>query len=169
LWPGILAVAGAAALIAAATGRDRPRAVFGAAWFTLFLLPSLAKSTAGAEREALDHRIYVGLAGALLLIPFDRLRVKVSGRTLGACAVLGIALLGVRTLAYETCFRDDRSFWRNAAATPAASAFVLNNLGALYFRQDNYAMAEKTWRAAEQRNPSERLVHAKQDYQRILR
>ena len=159
-WMGLIATAILATLVIGAKGEDRPRTLFGAAWYLLFLLPTVAKPTAGAERDVLDHRVYTSLVGALLVIPYARVRQAVPRRAAFTTAIVAIVIFSLVTLAYEQSFRDDRIFWRTAAATPNAWAFVLNNLGSSYFRQEKYAMAETAWRAAESRNPNERLVHA---------
>ena len=171
---GLAAAAGVALALFFSKTRDWRKAAFGAAWFLLFLLPSLAAPNFRADR------VYPSLFGAILvLLEVDWLK-DFQPRWKAALAAAVLVALSAAAFAHSLDFRDRLSFWSSAvAASPRlaqahsgladalksagrldeaereyGSALALddsqprthNNLGAIYFEEGRLALAEQEYK-----------------------
>ncbi|MEK7463171.1 MAG: tetratricopeptide repeat protein [Patescibacteria group bacterium] len=78
--------------------------------------------------------------------------------------ILILGLLLIMVFSSVTVFRNKYyknkiNFWKNAVATSPSFAFNHNNLGAMYYLDGNYNLAEKEFKKALELNPREKLPH----------
>jgi Flp pilus assembly protein TadD len=144
--------------------RDKRLAWFGLSWFILFLLPMLVKPhDSFAPVDILEIRIYTASLGLGILLSTLNLKsvawARMGGGLLRGLSSLILLVSIVVSIRYSDQYRDRIRFWENAAATSPSSAFVHNNLGAMYFLEEKLDLARDQWLKAAQMNPSEKLVH----------
>jgi hypothetical protein len=133
---------------------------FGFAWFLTFLIPSFVSINNQIPNFS-EHRVYLSLAGLLLLfIQYRPAKTTVFYQkvTAGALAAL-LLLFSVLSFLHTRNFKDQFTFWQNAVDTSPSHAFNYNNLGAMYFLNDNLEQAEPLLRKAVQINPSEPMAN----------
>ncbi|HTY08416.1 MAG TPA: glycosyltransferase family 39 protein, partial [Candidatus Edwardsbacteria bacterium] len=133
IWPVMAGLAVGVFLLALAL-RDRDRlALYGTAWFMLFLLPAVAFTNGfGACYE---HRLYIPMAGLCMALAGGNTHQPVFARmpALPALAVILLVAAGMARLApYSRAYRSDRSFWEYSAGQHPYAAEVQYNLGMVY-------------------------------------
>ena len=135
-------------------------ASFGLLWFFLFLLLSLIQPT-GSANDFSEHRIYLPLIGIIILISgFFRNDVSNYRFHVRKCLILfAIVLLSLKTISHTRNFKNSLTFWTNAVKTSPTHAFNYNNLGAMYYLNNNLNAAEKYYKNAANINPNEPMVH----------
>lgn len=162
LWIGIVT----AILLAVAIGVSKKQKSnlisLGVFWFVVFLIPSLAKPDEPfSTMDMLENRAYVPAMGLGFILGSLDLGNYFRWAE-GLRAWLGASLLlfwSCLTVVHSGHFKDRLSFWENAAAAPAHSAFVLNNLGAMYYLDQRFEDAERQWRKAVELNDKEKRAH----------
>lgn len=137
------------------------RLFFGLLWFLIFLLPSFLSPDPGSTWSFFEHRLYLPIIGLLLCIaelyPLKNLKwLNKKSRVIALAIILFLTSL---TLWHTRYFSDRLTFWTEAAQTSPNSAFVQNNLGAMYHLEDNLKQAQEHYSKALQLDPSQRLVH----------
>jgi tetratricopeptide (TPR) repeat protein len=136
--------------------------LFGLLWFSAFLLPPFVISDPSGTTYFLEHRLYLPMIGLLVFIAesfvgtyLDSLNHK---RFLtGAFAVL-LILSGI-TFIHQNVFADRLVFWQNAALHSPHSSLAQKNLGAMYYLDQNYDLAEVYSKKALALNPQEPMAH----------
>jgi hypothetical protein len=140
--------------------KDWRRILFAVAWYILFLIPAFIKSKS-QEPDFTEHRVYVSLAGLIMLLmetdPVKRCRMLDAGCKIVFAVVF--LVFGVLTVFHSRNYRDRIAFWTNAVEMSPSHAFNYNNLGAMYYLDDNQALAEQYFRKAVEVNPSEPLAN----------
>ncbi|MDI6739307.1 MAG: tetratricopeptide repeat protein [Candidatus Edwardsbacteria bacterium] len=153
-WLGLAALAVLAAG-AIAGGMRRPiRAVFGAAWFLLLLVPTFIKLN--GQVNFLEHRLYLPLAGLLMMAAESALLDRFRPRAAVPVSVAVLMLFSYLTIRHERVFRDGLSFWSAAAAASPHSSLAFQMRGRMQERAGDSARAEASYRRslANQETPS---------------
>ncbi|MCX6267394.1 MAG: tetratricopeptide repeat protein [Bacteroidetes bacterium] len=130
-------------------------------WFLAFLVPSFVSINKQIPNFS-EHRIYLSLAGILLMIMECNPVKKASFSRLGPILIVaGICLFfSALTFMHTRHFKDQFAFWQNAVNTSPSNAFNHNNLGAMYFLKGDLKKAEPLFRKALQINPHEPLANS---------
>ena len=132
--------------------------LFGAAWFLIFFLVPFLFSDASSY---LSHRSYLALIGILIILSEIDF-IKNSDWSKKTFRITTIILLGVFFVAsfrYSLNFKDPLSFWRSAVLSSPNSALAHNNLGLVYFEQNNPDAAISEYSKALLINPKQRTTH----------
>ena len=158
---GFLGLALLLAALALTPEKRWRRIAFGAAWFVLFLLPSLTLHFTSFADVMMEKRIYVPLMGFLMILLETRFARSIAGggrasRFLGAALLLGYAAVAFN---YEGDYRDRLHFWRNAAAASPHLPLAHRNLGAMYYLDGSFDRAAAEFQSAAALNPAEPMVH----------
>ncbi len=143
---------------------------FGFFWFLTFIVLTLVKPT-GTVPEFSENRIYLPLFGFIFVvlgsgriklpaIISDRADYEVKVQRIGLVIGLLVALIFASITVYRhRYYRDSLSFWKNATETSPHFAFNFNNLGAMYYLNNDLDQAEKSYRRALFLNEKEPMVH----------
>ncbi|MBN2453752.1 MAG: tetratricopeptide repeat protein [Candidatus Omnitrophica bacterium] len=110
----------------AATKRRRDNyVIFGLLWMALFMAPSLIRANTRLVADFLEHRVYVPVIGCIIVLcETDAIRRLSERKTaMWASAAAVIALFASITFIHIDNFKDQFSFWRNAAKTASHSSF----------------------------------------------
>lgn len=132
------------------------RLLFGFLWFGIFLFPSLLNSD-----PALEHRLYLPLIGLLICLPelYPFCSLSWNNKFVKIAAAFLILFISVLTFFHSFHFSNRLSFWNEAVVNSPNSAFVHNNLGAMYYLDNNLVKAEQRFREALRLDPKQNLVH----------
>ena len=135
--------------------------IFGAVWFGLFILPTLIKPM-DALPNFNENRIYLPMLGFIFIF-LGMGRVKfaefIDKRIITILGLLLIIIFSSVTIFRNKYFENGINFWQNAVATSPSHAFNYNNLGAVYYLEGKYDLAEKEFRKALEINTQEKLAH----------
>ena len=158
---GVLSLALLGAALAVTPEKRWRRILFGAAWFALFLLPSLTLHATTFADVMVEKRIYVPLMGFLLILLETRFArgLAAGGRAawlFGAALLVGYAAI---TFLYEGDYRDRLHFWKSAAASSPHLPLAHRNLGAMYYLDGDFIHASDEFQTAAALNPKEPMVH----------
>lgn len=158
---GILALAGIIALVVVTRPKQWSWYLLGSVWFLALLLPSFV-SVSSIVRDYSEHRGYLPLAGLLLLFMATGPVINADfRRSIPLMIAAGIILLfGFVSFRHTRFFQDRFTFWQNAVETSPSHAFNYNNLGAMYFLENDFGNAEKCFRKALQLNPFEPMANS---------
>lgn len=135
--------------------------IFGILWFGLFILPTLIKPM-DKTADFSENRIYLPMIGFIFILlglgrsKFMDLFNKKTFFILGSLLILVFSLI---TIFRNKYYENKISFWSNAVATSPSFAFNHNNLGAMYYLDGKYNIAEVKFKKALEINPVERLAH----------
>ena len=142
-------------------GQSWPRVAFGLAWFLLFLLPSFVRPDPAAIVDLGEHRLYLPMIGAIVLLcELDWVRARAAApRAAPYAAGLGLALLAALAWRHSGDFKDRLHFWRSAAATSPHSPLAHRNLGAMYYLDGRPDLAEPEYLRALELNAREPMAH----------
>lgn len=156
LWPGLIALPFIGLFLYLSPNPNKRKIASGAGIFLLFLVPALIVPDY-MSIQAFEHRLYLPLAGALLVFSqFMIFSSKVSTRLLyGALLPIIIFFAGIN-LAHQRSFANPLKFWTQAVATSPSSAYA-HALLALQQKDANIAFA--TMQLAEKLNPEEHHIN----------
>lgn len=136
--------------------------LFGFAWFLLFLWPAFVRPDISGTADFIEHRLYVPIIGLLILLAEASL-VRVLDEQAGEWFLVPwlflFAVFFVMTFSHERVFADRLTFWENAAFNSPHSSLAQKNLGAMYYLDKQYSLAEIYSRRALALNPEEPMVH----------
>lgn len=134
---------------------------FGLLWFLAFLVPSFV-SVDNQIPKFSEHRMYLSLAGILLFImACDPVKKGNFFRLVPLSVLIGVVILfSILTFLHTRYFKDQFAFWQNAVDTSPTNAFNYNNLGAMYFLNNDFEKAEPLFRKALQINPYEPMANS---------
>ncbi len=138
--------------------------MFGFLWFAFFLLPTLLTHNPflafGIDYQ-LEHRVYLPMLGfIIMLLELDFIKSadfkKITPKAIG---VLFIFIFSAITLVHSYNFKDRLMFWKNAVKTSPHSPLAHRNLGAMYYLDKKYDMAQSEYRKSLELNPREPQAH----------
>lgn len=144
---------------------SRPRELFfplfGLTWFVVFLLPAFV-SISGQIPNFSEHRGYLSLAGMMIcILSCDPVRQADFSRKIPLLLALMVAVVfSVATFAHSSHFSDRFAFWQNAVDTSPSHAFNYNNLGAMYYLENDLEKAEPLFLKALSVNPAEPMANS---------
>lgn len=131
--------------------------LFGAAWFLLYLMPTVARSLSFANM--MEHRLYLPLMGfmvmAMELVPFQQLSGK---KWAWIPAVLVLTVFSAIILGHSAVYHNDISFWENAVENSPRSYFAHTVLGQRYFVQGHPDLAEREFQKSLALRPGDPLI-----------
>lgn len=136
--------------------------LFGFAWFLLFLWPPFILSDPSGATSFLEHRLYLPFIGLLMFFAETSLLQVLdepAGGWLLAPWLFVLITFASITFVHEGVFSDRLTFWQSAAASSLHSSFTQKNLGAMYYLDKEYSLAETYSRRALALNPRETMVH----------
>ncbi|HTY13582.1 MAG TPA: tetratricopeptide repeat protein [Candidatus Omnitrophota bacterium] len=139
--------------------RDLKMVLFGAAWFLLFLLPSFVRPNPDLPADFIEHRLYLPMAGMLMLLAATMKGYDLKKKVPLACAAALLATFSAITFVHLDVFRDRISFWENAAANSPHYPLAHRNLGAMYYLAQDYTRAFPEYQKALVLNPNEPMAH----------
>jgi hypothetical protein len=129
--------------------------IFGLTWFSLFLLPSLAaKKVTGME-----HRIYLPMAGLLMILWETDLIKKTDLKKYSGFFWAVIVLFFIRSYVHVGVFRSWDALWESAIDDNPRSAVVYNNYGFALYNQGLHDKALKMYFRALEIDSNEILIH----------
>ncbi len=166
MFMGIAGILAISTLIILTKQKDWRRILFAVAWFLLFLIPAFIKSKS-QEPDFTEHRVYVSLAGLIMLLleiaPFKSMQISpLSPRSMNPGSFLIFLIFFIFlifSVSHSRHYRNRIAFWTNAVERSPSHAFNYNNLGAMYYLDNNLSEAEKYFRKAVAINPSEPLAN----------
>ncbi|MCX6786574.1 MAG: tetratricopeptide repeat protein [Candidatus Kaiserbacteria bacterium] len=136
--------------------------LFGAGWFLLFLWPSFIISDPSGSTYFLEHRLYVPLIGLFILVAESsagRSLNVMSRKLFVSLSLLVLILFSCITFVHEDVFSNRLMFWQSAAVHSPHSSLANKNLGAMYYLDQNYPLAEIYTQKALALNPEEPMAH----------
>jgi hypothetical protein len=136
------------------------RLALGSLWFLIFLLPSFIRPN-NTPADFLEHRLYLPIIGLFIVFAeiYPLKNINWQDKTVRIVTTLIILLFSALTFWHSRNFIDRLSFWNKAALDSPQSAFVNNNLGAMYHLDNNLVLAQKYYLSALQLDPTQSLVH----------
>ena len=139
--------------------------IFGMTWFCLFIILTLIKPM-DTVPEFSENRIYLPMIGFIFIFlglgkikfletfkKYDQKKIIISA------SLLLIIVFSSVTIYRNKYYKDKLSFWNNAVKTSPSFAFNHNNLGAMYFLDKKFDLAEPEFKKALELNPEEHLAH----------
>jgi tetratricopeptide (TPR) repeat protein len=130
---------------------DKKLMWFGFAWFLIFLVPGFIKAVNMSE-----HRIYFPMIGLLLFT--TALLGEVKLKWLPVFVTIWMVFIAIN-ISYSGNFKNRLTLWQQAVKSSPSSAFNANNLGAMYYLENNFPQAEIYFRKAVNINRAEPLAN----------
>lgn len=161
LFLGILALVIIGVMVWKTSKPYWPMILFGLLWFLAFLLPAFIAITHQIPNFS-EHRSYAAMMGLFIVLfscaPLKELRFG-QWKVITALSIIGLLFI-VLTVYHSRHFKDNITFWTNAAESSPTHAFNYNNLGAMYFLEGDKKTAEPLFRKALSINPNEPMANS---------
>jgi hypothetical protein len=141
--------------------RNNKLMLFGLVWFLVFLLPSFIRPSSEYVPDFIEHRIYLPIIGLFVVlseIDFVK-RVNFNKTIVTFGTITLIVTLSALTALHITNFKDRLTFWKNAVANSPSHPLAHKNLGAMYYLDGNFDLAEKEFKKSLELNPQEPMIH----------
>jgi hypothetical protein len=153
VWPGLLVLLALGCVLLLV--RQRALLWLGLVWFVLLILPTLL---AGHEFH-LEERLYAPIVG-ILIFGLETLRsTAFHTRPIGRVVLsIWVVLFAVVAFNRSQQFADRWVLWETAVAQSPRSAFAANNLGAIYFLNQQYEQAREQYERTIELDPDEPMV-----------
>lgn len=167
---GFVALLGLLIYFFISTKKDWKFIAFGFSWFLVFVFLTLVKPV-NTVAEFSENRLYLPLFGfCFVILGLGRIKLpeaiskRINYEARQSKIIFIISLLLVLIFSSVTIYRnkyyqDGVSFWTNAVVTSPNFAFGHNNLGAMYYLENNFLRAERSYRRALVANETEPMVH----------
>jgi tetratricopeptide (TPR) repeat protein len=135
--------------------------LFGILWFFAFLVSSFIHPDPSLVSNFIEHRLYVPIIGIFIILLETDFVKNIDFKKKSTLILSGglILLFIVITIVHSRNFVDRMAFWKDAAETSPDSAFVHNNLGAMYYLDGDMNDAGKEFQKAIEINPSEPMAN----------
>jgi len=117
--------------------------IFGAAWFTLFLLPTFIP--AAADINFLEHRLYLPMLGIILILAESNVVSKAPFKWLAITGTVIVLFFGVITFHHIGVFSEGVNFWSNAVKTSPRSALAHQMMGRMHFKSGRVEEARREY------------------------
>ena len=137
--------------------------IFGLFWFVLFLLPSFIRPDPNIIADFIEHRLYLPIIGLIFLLsqsPFFIYSKKSWSKWFTLAWILILMVFTFINWNHQNNFADKFSFWKNAAENSPHSPLAQKNLGAMYYLDKNYLLAEEYYKKSLALNELEPMVHS---------
>ncbi len=152
-----------AALIISLKNLDRSKALFGASWFLLFILPSLLIRIGNVEDffDYAEHRAYLPLLGIIIIIVEIFRALKIDFRKPVPIAIGSIILIvfALRSYSYKSKFENRKTFWTHAVEVYPYKSRGYYDLGMVYFLENELDRAESLYKKGIELNPNNPNLH----------
>jgi hypothetical protein len=126
--------------------------LFGAAWFLIFMMPTVARTLGFAY--LLEQRLYLPLMGFMMMFMEFRPIQNMSGKKwAGIPAAMALLIFSGITLSHSVVYRSDITFWENAVIKSPHSYFAHTVLGQRYDAQGHPELAEREFKSSLALNP----------------
>ncbi len=135
---------------------------FGLIWFVAFLFPSFIRPNPTIVADFIEHRLYLPIIGLIIFLIESHISVvlkRVPRDILYGVGIIIILLFSTLTLVHGSNFANRLIFWKNAAETSPDSPLAQRNLGAMYFLDNEYDLAEKYFKMSLTLNTDEQMAH----------
>lgn len=132
--------------------------LFGIIWFVVFLLPSFIRPDASIVADFIEHRLYLPIIGIIIFLAESRLCKRLEGWRLAGWIFLA-SIFFILTFLHQNNFYDRTAFWKNAAENSPHSPLAQRNLGAMYYLDGQYDLAEAFYKKSLALNKFEPMVH----------
>lgn len=135
---------------------------FGLAWFVIFLFPSFIRPNPTIVADFIEHRLYLPIIGLFIFLiesQIGALRKRVSKDIVYVAGIFTILVFSIITLIHGSNFSNRLTFWTNAAETSPHSPLAQRNLGAMYFLEKEYGLAETYFKKSLALNKDEQMAH----------
>ena len=153
VWPGLLVLAALGCVLVLV--RQRALLWLGLAWFVLLILPTLL---AGHEFH-LEERLYAPLVGILIFALHTLASTSFHTRPIGRVILsTWVVVFAVVAFARSQQFADRWILWETAVRQSPRSAFAANNLGAIYFLDQQYEQAREQYERTIELNPDQPMA-----------
>jgi protein O-mannosyl-transferase len=135
--------------------------LFGLFWFLVFLVPSFIRPNAEYPADFIEHRIYVPMIGLLLIAPQVEFIKKLDFRKAPSWLITGLAVyvLSLINIQHLDVFSSRIAFWENASVNSPSHPLAHKNLGAMYYLDSRFDLAEKEYLKALDLYPQEKMAH----------
>ncbi len=135
------------------------RLAFGFLWFIIFLLPSFLNPDPSSTSSFFEHRLYLPIIGLFICIAeiYPLKDVKWQTKKSVIIAVSIIVIFSGLTFFHSRHFSDRLTFWVEAVKNSPSSAFAHNNLGAMYYLDNNLEGAKTHYLEALKIDSQQRL------------
>lgn len=137
--------------------------IFGVVWFFLFILLTLIKPQ-DTTPDFSENRIYLPMLGFIFIfLGMGRIKwinfLNKKNVLILVLLLIIIIIFSSITLYRNKYYKNKLNFWRNAVDTSPSFAFNHNNLGAMYYLDDNFDEAEREFKKALDLNFQEKMAH----------
>jgi hypothetical protein len=135
---------------------------FGLIWFFIFLFPSFIRPNPTVIADFIEHRLYLPIIGLIIFLMESQIALlleRIPGDIRYGIGIILILLFSVITLVHSSNFANRLIFWRNAAETSPHSPLAQRNLGAMYFLEKEYGLAETYFKKSLALNKDEQMAH----------
>ena len=135
---------------------------FGLIWFVAFLFPSFIRPNPTIVADFIEHRLYLPIIGLTICLIESQMGLwlkRVPRDILYGVGIIIILLFSTLTLVHGSNFANRLIFWKNAAETSPHSPLAQRNLGAMYFLDNEYDLAEKYFKKSLALNKDEQMAH----------
>jgi protein O-mannosyl-transferase len=157
LISGIVFMALITAMIIGLKKLDKSKALFGASWFLLFILPTLFIRIANVEDffDYAEHRMYLPLLGMIIVMVeiFRALKINFKKRTPLAIASAILLIYALRSYSYQSVFENRKTFWAHTVEIYPFKSRGYLNLGKVYFLEKDLDKAESLYLRGLELNP----------------
>lgn len=158
---GIVTIIGIVILLYFSPDKKWGHIIFGLAWLVLLLLPSFIRPLSSLADFA-EHRMYIPIIGFIIVL--SQIKISVNNKktfsTIFTILVIVVSILFiVKNVTHAQVYKNKITFWSNAVQYSPNSSFNRNNLGAMYYLDGKYNLAEQEWLIAKKLNPNEPLTH----------
>lgn len=136
--------------------------LFGVVWFVAFLFPSFIRPNPTVVADFIEHRLYLPIIGILIFLIESRISIllsKIPKEIVYGTGILLILLFSITTLIHGNNFSDKLTFWQNAAKNSPHSPLAQRNLGAMYFLENEFELAEEYFKKSLTLNANEQMAH----------
>ncbi|MDQ1265643.1 MAG: Tetratricopeptide repeat protein, partial [Bacteroidota bacterium] len=137
---------------------DKPKALFGVAWFVTFLFPTLMVRIVYVDDffDYAEHRAYLAMVGIVIILIEIFKAFKIDFKK--PIPIIAIALvfitLTVRSNVYVPKFEDRKKFWTQMVDMYPYKSRGYLDLGKAYFSEQKFKEAEKLYIKGVERNPN---------------
>ena len=161
IYLGLIAIILIALLIFIHKTFNKKMVLFGFAWFTFFLLPAFFVPTEINE-QAFEHRLYLPIIGLFIILSESVLfsESNIPNQKITFWSFIGIAILFVGiNYGHQQKFKNEITFWENAAIDSPSSSYAHKMLGIKYFNKKLYDKSNEEIKRAFELDSTERYVN----------
>ncbi|MDQ3112061.1 MAG: tetratricopeptide repeat protein [Bacteroidota bacterium] len=131
--------------------KNKKLALFGLAWFFIFILIPVWVGATNSHREHYEHRIYTSVIGMFIFL--SQLKITVPRKIVLRVACLLLIVFSVKTIYRSTAYKDEITFLQSATKESPSIDFFHDMLGFKYAELKEYKNALECFNKAILLNP----------------